>query len=291
MTVSDIPLIDRLWSVQIGTLLIKPGVRGEALDVEFSIEKSNKREPNTCQVKIYGLGRERRASLPDEAAVVIQGGYKDIIGTIFSGQSTLVDRGSRQGVEIITTIEATDSGEGYREAIVNRSWSGSVSTAEVLRYCLDAMAIGHGNLNANLSALTLGGGGTTYRNGTTVSGPARAVVDRIVRTAGLRWSTQDGVFQLRNGSRPANANAIRLAQETGLVGSPAKQYQKKRSGQVDPTKTKITAKALLNPGYYPGRLVVLESLEISGNFSVERCRHTGSAFGNDWHSDLVLTAY
>jgi hypothetical protein len=152
------------------------------------------------------------------------------------------------------------------------------------------MAVGYGNLSANLSALTLGGGGTAYRNGTTVSGPARAVVDRIVRAAGLRWSVQDGVFQLRNGSRPANSNAI-LLKPGSLVGSPAKQYQKKRSGQVDPTKTKITAKALLNPGYYPGRLVVLESQEINGNFSVERCRNVGATFGNDWYSQLLLTAY
>lgn len=284
-------LLDRLWSVQIGQLLIEPGQRGEALDVEFTVEKSNKREPNTAQVKIYGLGRERRSSLPDEAAVIIRAGYKDLIGTIFSGQSTLVDRGSRQGVEIITTIEATDSGEGYREAIVNRSWSGPVSTVEVLRHCLDEMAVGYGNLNANTAVLTLGGGSTTYQNGTTVSGPARAVVDRIVRAAGLRWSIQDGVFQIRNGSRPANANAILLNQGTGMVGSPTKQYQKKRSGQVDASKTKIAVKVLINPGYYPGRLVVLASEEINGNFSIERCSNRGSTFGNEWHSQLLLTAY
>ncbi len=284
-------LFDRLWSVQIGQLLIRPDQRGEALDVEFTVEKHTGREPNTAQVKIYGLGRERRASLPDEAAVIIQAGYKDLIGTIFSGQSTLVDRGSRQGVEIITTIEATDSGEGYREAVVNKSWSGPVSTSEVLRHCLDAMGVGYGNLGANLSSLTLGGGSTTYQNGTTVSGPARGVVDRIVRAAGLRWSVHDGVLQLRNGSRPANSNAIRLAQDTGMVGSPTKQYTKKRSGQIDAARTKIAVKSLMNPGYYPGRLVVLESEEISGNFSVERCSNRGSTFGNDWHSQLLLTAY
>lgn len=284
-------LWDRAWSLQIGTLLIAPNIRGEALDIEFDVEKDNKSAPNKATIKIYNLGRDRREGLPESAPIILNAGYKELKGTIFSGQSSLINSGSRQGTDVITTIEAQDSGEGYREAVVQHSWSGSVSTAEVIQYCLDAMAVGPGNLSANVSRLTLGGGGTTYQGGTAISGPARDVVERIVRAAGLRWSVQDGSFQLRNGSQPVNRNAIRLSPSTGLVGSPTKNFKKRKSGAVDPAQTKYGATSLLNPGIYPGRLIQLESSEISGGFTAERCRYTGSTFGNNWHTMIEMAAY
>jgi len=36
---------------------------------------------------------------------------------------------------------------------------------------------------------------------------------------------------------------------------------------------------------------VLESSEISGGFTVERCKSTGSTFGNNWHTMIQMAAY
>jgi hypothetical protein len=286
-----VPLWDRLWSLQIGSLLIAPNQRGDALSIDFDVEKDNKSTPNKATIKIINLGRDRREGLPESAPIILKAGYREAQGTIFSGQSDMIDSGSRQGTDVITLIEATDSGEGYREAVVQQSWSGLVTTAEVIRYCLDAMAVGYGNLSASQSLLTLGGGGTTYRGGTAISGPARDIVDRIVRAAGLGWSIHDGVFQLRSGSQPVNRSAIRLSPSTGLIGSPTKNFKRKQSGAADPAQTKIGATSLLNPGIYPGRLIQLESAEISGGFTAERCRYTGSTYGNNWHVQISMAAY
>jgi hypothetical protein len=279
------PLFDRKWSLQIGRTLIRPNESGRELHISFTVEKSSDRQPNSSSVKVYNLGSERRGSLSENSDIELRAGYQDEFGTIFYGQSERIFT-EVQDVDVITSIESKDRGDSYRGATVSHSFAQQTPVITVLRYALEQMAIGEGNLSQVESQIQLSDGSTSYQSGIALTGRARDVVNRIITTAGFRWSIQDGVLQVRSGSQPTNTRAIRLAPGRGLIGSPTRETGNQRNRPP-----KILCRAHLMPSIYPGRVVVLESAEIEGNFSVDRVKYTGSTFGGEWYADLSLEEY
>jgi len=296
-------LFRRTWAIQVGDIRIAGtgaggGASTDSLDAAFEINKTTQREPNTASVKIWNLSRSHRQALEstDTLPLRVEAGYVDHSGVLFDGDVRVAasrsraaghrSRQSRMGslgavsdvVDIVTEIEAEDGGTAYRDARVQRSFGDDTPVATVLRAAVDAMGIGHGNLN-ELAADPTMGDISTYSEGTVLSGQAHREVDRIVRSIGLRWSVQSGVLQLKRGRAPLQLTAVRLTPSTGLVGSPAPDAD----GYVE-------AVALLNPGLYPGRPVVLESRDVSGSYGVRRAIYTGDTAGADWYVTLTLEA-
>lgn len=294
-------LFRRTWAISIGALRIAGegaggGAERASLDCVFEVEKSTSREPNTAHLQIYNLSRSHRRALEQASSLAlrIEAGYVDNHGVIFDGdvrvaasrrraqehrpaQSRLGRVGSvGDTVDVTTEIEAEDGGTAWRTATVQRSFSPGAPVAAVLRACVDAMGVGRGNLSELGVDVTLGDVGT-YAEGTVLSGPAHRELDRIVRSVGLTWSVQAGNLQLKRAGQALATTAVRLAPETGLIGSPAPDAD----GYVE-------CVSLLDPGLYPGRPVVLESREVSGSFSVKRVRYQGDTSGGDWYAQSTL---
>jgi hypothetical protein len=294
-------LFRRFWDLRIGGLSIAgEGAGGGAeiasLDLSFETTKSTKPEPNTCGIKIWNLAPEHRRQLEgaQNLALTVDAGYVDLHEIIFSGdvrvassrRSTSASRRPRkqdgslahraEGVDVVTEIEAEDGGRAWRTATVSWSFARATTVEAVLREALRAMDLGEGNLR-EIGTIGLAEEVLTYASGTVLSGPAHREVDRIVRSCGLTWSIQNGALQLRRGGAALATTAVRLTPATGLLGSPAPDAE-----------NRIECVALLVPGLYPGRPVVLESREVSGSYQVARVRYVGDTAGAEWQSQLVL---
>lgn len=273
----------RRYELQIGTRKIRD------LSVGFRVAKSVKREPNTAEITVRNLSREHRREIEQARGLRVQlaVGYQGVdLHTIFRGdiQNAATPRGgyvtsAATGAEIETSIEAMDGGRSYTAARVSRSFAPGTPVVTVLGAAVDAMGIGRGNL-ADFASSGLEGAGSVYREGATLSGPAVREVDGIVRSMGLRWSVQNGVFQLLRRGRPLEAGSVRLAEGTGLIGAPA----------VD-ANGDVTATALIIPGLDPGRKIVLDSETISGGFEVRRVEYEGETRGDPWYAQLTLRRY
>ena len=273
----------RDWELQVGTVLITPGAGRIPLDIAFEVTKDSTRAPNTAAIQVYNLSPARRASITTPVQISLKAGYKDLTSTIFVGRAR--DIGSNPGIfsqrsdtDVITTFEAKDGGTGYTNGRIETSFGAGVPILTVLKAAVEALGVGLGNLES--TALTLTGGADNYPEGTVLSGPARNEVNRVVSSCGLRWSIQDGNFQLQRGSQPVETRAITLSPSTGLIGSPSKGAD-----------SKVNAQAMLIPGLYPSRVVVLESTTHEGNYQVKSVRYVGDTFGGDWLADLVLEEY
>lgn len=281
----------RVWSLQVGTMLLEgraPLDRSadlHSLAVEFSVKKSLRREPNEAEITIWNLGREHRAAIAAmeaDAAVILKAGYQETsLEQIFSGDLR-ASPAEWDGPQVKVTLEGSDGGTAYRNTRVQRSFAPGTPVGTVLAAAVEALGVGEGNLPQLRSQLRLTATGETYPGGTTLSGPARDEVNRIVRGCGGTWSIQNGVFQLRL-SGPARRTALRVTPQTGLIGSPTQ--------ATDRGVTTVTAKVLMLPGMYPGRIVQLESREIEGNYEINRVEYKGETRGTEWGATLELRPY
>ena len=277
----------RDWELTIGTTRISPR-EGVALDIAFEVEKSLAREPNTATVKVFNLGRQRRDALAQGAQLELRAGYLDLTSTLFVGEARRI-YSERHGPDVVTMAEARDGGREYRTTRLDRGWSPGTPVAAVVDAAVEAMGIGAGNLGQYRDQLTLEeGGDDTFREGYVASDAAWRVLSTILLDCGLRWSVQSGNLQVRQPGQPAERTAVHLSPSTGLIGSPSRDIGGSRSTQQ---RMIVNASSLLRPGLYPGRIVVIESSEVEGNFRVKRCRYVGDTAGDDWRAELVLEAY
>lgn len=268
-------LFGRVWSLRVGSYDLTQ------LDFEADVTRSTKREPNKCSLTIYNLRKEHRDELAKGLEVEVNAGYERAGGAHrrFAGAVKKLDV-SRNDVDIVTKIEADDAGDTYRRARVNRGFGPGTSIEVVVRALVDALDVGAGNLEDWARGLSLEDRSSSFPNGYVISGSAPRELTRVLRSAGLRWSVQHGVLQIRERGKPVRATAVRLARDSGLIGSPT-------LGE----KGKVTVETLLQPDVYPGSVVVVESDQLSGQYVVKAIRDALRTRGNEWKSSLELAPY
>jgi hypothetical protein len=287
-------LFDRVWSVTVSTLDVSD------FRVHFRIEKTLKPEPNKALVEVYGLNKDHRAMLGELAPgkrtgkkkkgtspnltgsipVRIEAGYKDDgPQMIFLGDLRTVDS-ERNGADWITAITSGDGERAYRTARIAQSFGAGTPVPVAVRALVRSLGIGEGNLSQVLSGLKLGGRATILVRGAVFSGPAVRHLTDICRSAQLEWSIQDGVVQLQDFGTALAGQAIKLTPETGLIGSP----------NVDGNGV-LKAKTLMIPGLRCGRLVVVDSDAVQGNFRVEKIITEGDTHGQDWGHEIEAKRY
>lgn len=286
----------RIYRATVGTLSI-----GAPARVGFEIERAVRHTPNKATVKLYNLSlaHQRQIEQSGAAQVVVEVGHASTgrgLEAIFRGE---LFRGGRGGtgssasggagaappnrsevtpVEVVTHVEARDSGAVYQQARTSRSHEAGVSVGTVLEGLVVDVGIGRGNLDDAI-AFVSAAGGDVFGEGFTASGQATRELTRVLRTFGLRWSIQHGVFQAMRGGQPLATQAVLLTPATGLIGSP------------EPgTRGRVNARAILTPDIWPGRVVILQSARINGRFVTRGMKSTGDSRANDWTSELELEA-
>lgn len=274
-------LFGRKWKITAGDVDVS------AFDPVFDIVKSTAREPNTCEVTLRNLSAATRARIENASPlrVVVRAGYEedgDPPPLLFNGDARHAFS-DRDGLEIVTTIQASDGGRDLQTARISRSYPPGTEVAQVLRDTVDALGIGAGNLADFVTSYESRNGSRTFPDGFAAAGPARRVLQGLTRAAGLRWSVQNGALQLLRVGQPLQETAVRLSAASGLVGSPTRSFDGPGGRRV-----KVTAQALIRPGLEPGRRIVLDSEGISGGFEIRRTVCRGGATENDWYANLEL---
>lgn len=264
-------LFRRVYELQVDNLRIT------GLDVAFSVERTLQRRPGRCEVKVWNLSADHRRQLEalprGEVYVRLSAGYEDGTSVLFDGRLHRAVS-ERQGPDIVTTVRSRD-GQAAHQARTSRSFAAGTPIGTVVEGLVDDMGVGLGNLPELLPTLTLDGVGV-FDGGATTSGSASDELDDILSGAGYEWSVQDGAIQaLRRGSA-LGRTAVRLAPETGLVGSPSVADD-----------GKLSVQALLIPDLVPGRLVRVEAADRQGTYRIEKAVYKGESAGAEWGCELT----
>ena len=260
--------------IVIDTIEIEHGFDEASLDVQFSIERSLKPEPNTAEIKVWNFNPDHRSQLEelDKVACAVEAGYEGGFASLFVG--TLRTTFSvRENASIVTTLQSGDGEKEYKQSRINLSIAKATPNASVLQQITKALKIAEGNL-ATVTPLLLATS-PLFPQGGVLSGSASQIMTRVSQSLGFEWSIQEGALQLLQRSAPLTATAVLLSASTGLIGSPS----------ID-NEGILTAQCLLIPDVFPGRLLVLESERLVGSYRIEKCNYSGNTAGPEWYIDI-----
>lgn len=272
---------NRDFKITAGRLVIEPrDVRGAvqpALKMEFQIEKSLEKSPNSCRITIHNLKEESRTKLEEKGIeLVIEAGYIDERNIVFRGDVDFVSTTKTQ-TDWITTLNVGDGTKVTKTARINEPIKSDTQIGKVLETATKPLLgdIGLGNLRE----VVRGDGERSLLvriiNGMTLSGKATEVVDEIATSMGLQYSIQDKSLLFLGKGKTSKDQPVPVNAASGMIGSPER-------GE----KGTVTFRTLLDGRIRPGRKVSIESLVVNGSFRVDRVVHKGDTWGNDWFTEV-----
>jgi hypothetical protein len=267
-------LFDRAWNITVGDVEVsrRIGAEQRGLDVEFTVKKTTKREPNTCVLKIWNLAPDTRKRLTDPKAVTVrvEAGYGKQVSQLYLGEVRALAPGEKEGTDIVTELTSGDGEKATQGKRLAVPVGAKASAGDVLRSIARELGLGLGNVNQMATKLATKGL-ALYPKGTVIHGNAARALDDYCRSAGLEWSIQDGALQILDRGAALDSRPYILKYDSGLLGSP----KLDKDGHV-------TANVLMVPELRPGLRVQIESLAVNGLFRLIQVDYKGSTFGNDW---------
>lgn len=255
---------------------------------EFEIQKTLKRDPNSCVLQIFNLNEAHRAELqelqPKAGAkrgipVKIEAGYGDDMSLLWLGDLRTVFS-QRSGADWSTRLSSGDGEKAIQNATIALPMGAKTDIGTALRAVVKYLGVDPGNLDSVAGSIRLRAGGSQFPAPKILHGQAARVVDDIARSAALEWSIQDGALQFLPAGKASTEQAFFLSPDTGLIGSPTVSNE----GELE-------AKLLLIPGVRPGRLCVVESSGIKGQFRIEKCVYRGQNWAQDWYVTISGKRY
>lgn len=254
------------------------------LRVQFEITKTLRKAPNEAKLAIYNLSLEKRQALQDrdvpcrlvcgylQADEVVRGTHQIFLGSLDYSRSTL------DGTDWITTLQSSDGGREFRTARINTSLRGPVRVADALRQAAESLGLALGNVQQKIAEGGIRAAFDELQSGIVLSGKADQQLDKLVRSLGYEWSSQDGELLLLGPNETIDGTTARvLGSRTGLIGTP----EPGENGRVK-------ARSLILPDLGPGNRVKVESREIDGFYKVDSVTYRGDTWGADWYADLEL---
>ena len=258
-------------------------IQFDALDVQFTVVKTLKPAPNTCELTVWNLSKEHRQQLqqlnptknPATSGVPckIEAGYKDSVSQIWLGDLRTVET-TREGPNFLTKLTSGDGERGWQNGRMHVSYGPNTSIDTVFRGMARALGVSEGNLAKVVSKLKIAGS-AMFTAGITISGSVATHLTELSRSAGLEVSIQDSALQFLDLNKASAGTSALLSSTTGLVESPT----------VD-QKGVLTAKSLMIPGLQCGGLVTVDALFVKGTYRAEKITWTGERAGTDWFCEI-----
>jgi hypothetical protein len=247
----------------------------ENLRVQFKIEKSLEKTPNTCELTITNCSARTRSFLQTKPLTVkIEAGYDNdlrfiFIGDLRYGYSHVVDS------DWETVLLLADGDRAYRYARASRSYPKGTNVVTALRDCAATMGL---QLTSDVAASN--DLQAQFATGRTLTGPTRDELTRLLAPYGYHWSIQDSQLQILKDQNAAPGTAFLISQATGLIKSPEYAVPEKATKP-----TQIKTETLLYPALIPGALIDVESLQVSSLFRINKLVHNGDTHGDAWTTE------
>lgn len=250
------------------------------LRIVFEIKRNLNRHPDPAQITIYNLAAEHRASFQAGDPIVLVAGYQGAAGLLFSGQ--LVDLiVQRDGADWATTFIARDGDAAWRKYL-SQGFSAGTSLKTATEYIASRMG-----LTVPTSSLSMLAG-YSIQGSMAHAGLAPDALTKLLAPRGFRWMLQDNALIVIKDSGSTYEDAVVLAPDSGLVGSPEPMTDKRIKG-FGQSFRRLKLNSLLQPALTPGRKLQLESTQYNGIYRIDAVVHRGDSRGHDWYSMVETT--
>lgn len=254
------------------------GIEIEKLRIQFQIEKTLDKEPNTCELVITNLAAGTRVDLCKKPLIVrVDAGYEEDGGArhLFAGDLRY-GWSKQDGTEWLTTLQLADGSRAFQHARVSRSYKAGTSVLTAVRDAARTMGV---LLPRNLE--TSAELGRAFAAGVQLHGNTRDELTRLLAPFGYSWSIQSGRLVILKDDEVDTTRAIVISKDTGMLGSP--EFGAPEKDGKPPT---LTIRTLLYPQVTPGGMLSVQSESINGIFRAERVVHSGDSHGDDWYTEI-----
>jgi hypothetical protein len=274
-------LFDRRCAVTVG----EEGGTGTRIDerfrVVFRVVKTLTTETNVSDVQIYGLGDSlRQQFLASGQVMQIEAGYaagSEILSIADITNASI----QRQPPEIITKLECQDGAQALKERKVALSFAPETPVQRVLDKLAQELALGQRATGVQVQGV--------YRNGLTLSTTIRDALNRVTRKADVTWSIQDRQLQILDPVLSSQGQGVLLSPTSGLINSPERIDDPENEEELR-RGVGYRVRSLLNPKIRPGEQLILESVEVQGQFRIDTVEHTCDTRGNEWYTEAEVYA-
>lgn len=254
------------------------GIEIEKLRVQFKIEKSVDKEPNTCELEITNLAEGTRADLCKKPLIVrIDAGWEEDGGVrhLFGGD-LVYGFSKRDGTDWATVLQLADSSRAFQNARANKSFAPGTSVLVAAREAARSMGVAlPRNVEADPELQR------AFSAGVQLHGSAALELERLLGPYGYSASFQNGRLQILKDDEVFSDRALVISKDTGMLGSP--EFGAPEKDGKPPT---LTIKSLLYPQITPGGMLSVQSESINGIFRAERVTHTGDSHGEEWQTEI-----
>lgn len=255
--------------------------------MDFEVPFFDSEELPIAKFKVNNLSQDTRRSIEKGQLFILNAGYEDDIGTIFTGTISSA-KCSKSGTEWITEITAATALKEWLGSEVNKTYKAGIDAESILRDLLTLFGLEIGEFKLAVNH--------TYPRGRMCTGKLKDVLKKIIikecsskmLIRNNRISISDGMEQMYSG--------IFLSQETGLLmddddnnetiietDETESEEKKEEKGKT------IKKKCLLNYKIEPGKLVQIQSNKTNGIFKVVSGIHKGVTDGN-WITEIELSS-
>jgi hypothetical protein len=243
------------------------GIDFTGLRVTFQIEKTSESNSNTSRISIFNLNSNSRAFVEQENLVgILDVGYQypgqdPVAENIFQGDIKKVQN-TLSGGDWVTTFEIGDGEKKLVESHFDKSFAKGAS----LQTVVNEVAQSFGNPVSVVKGIQ----DKTFKNGLSLSGGTKEILDNLTSEGGVEWSIQDDEVIILPQEEDDGEQGFLLSRDTGMIGLPIK---KEKGLEIT---TALIAKLR------PGRSIKVESKIIEGNYRVRRVLHDGDTHEGNW---------
>lgn len=254
------------------------------LRIDFKVEKTDGKETNEAEIKIFGLSENTRSKITENlddkkinVKVSLNVGYGENIKQIFFGD-LLGLKVNIEKPDVTTVLTCKDGWKGL-DQIISLSFDENTSTNQVLKKISDIAGLG--SPQSNLPSLI-------YKNGFSYVGKISSALDKVVARIEREWSIRNNIlliteFNKSNDTQPR----IVLNSKSGLINEPQRIKEQKVSARGGSEKTfdGWALKSLIIPGLDVKSLITVESPQ-KANYVVKNIIFTGSNRESDFFAEM-----
>lgn len=245
------------------------------LKIVFDIELTDSSDANKAKITIYNPNDETINIINEKGSkIAFSAGYKglstdadELVEVLITGDIMRVIPSSK-GIDKSYTIECGDSEIAIKDSVVNKSFGAKTAIKDVINDVASTLGLAV----SDNSDKDLG----TLENGLALSGKSKNALDMLTLKVGIKWTIQNGelFFYKLNGSN--GQDVVILNSSSGLIE--AKKAKKDEDG--------YNIKSLLNPKFRPGRIIRVQSKNVSGDFIISKVQFKGDTHGGDFVAEI-----
>lgn len=294
---------DRQWLRAYELIIGKSGGEGiktGELRISFKVKKGDTESPNEAKIRVWNLSDNTLQRAKKEFdRVILQAGYQDNYGLIYSG-NIIGKRVIREGgVDTILELTCGDGDDAYINAVMNKTLKAGAQPKDVIQEVQGSFGE-YDVQNGDIPDL----GGQSLPRGKVMFGMTRKYAREAAFTTDTSWSIQDGKMTMVKHDSYLPGEAVVLTASTGLIESP----EQSNDG--------IKVKCLLNPKLRVNGRIKIDNesiqeagvghkkhkkhkedsdkppakLDADGFYRILQIEYDGDSRGQDWYCDIVCVS-